>query len=136
MGGGNHSLFEGGKFGVGHIAEPLRDRIGRKMQIQGLRRAAVATVQKRRRGVVRVGAVYLVLVNSTKVSTAKPVYLRASTTRLGIGRRIRSRQVGSVFPRQYWRVFRPAARVCTATFYKPPLAGSVTTHLKGLLCVI
>jgi hypothetical protein len=35
--GGNHSLFEGGELGVGHVAEPFRDRIGRKMQIQRLR---------------------------------------------------------------------------------------------------
>jgi hypothetical protein len=47
--GGNHPLFEGGELGVGHVAEPFRDRIGRKMQIQGLRWAAIAAVQKRRR---------------------------------------------------------------------------------------
>jgi hypothetical protein len=29
--GGDHPLFEGGKFGVGHVAEPFRDRIGGKM---------------------------------------------------------------------------------------------------------
>ena len=32
--GGNHSLFEGGELSVGHIAEPFRDRVSRKMQIQ------------------------------------------------------------------------------------------------------
>ena len=40
--GGNHSLFEGGELGVGHVAEPFRDRIGRKMQIQRLRWPAIA----------------------------------------------------------------------------------------------
>ena len=34
---GNHSLFEGGEFGVGHVAEPFRYRVSRKMQIQRLR---------------------------------------------------------------------------------------------------
>jgi hypothetical protein len=41
-----------GEFSVGHVAEPFGNRIGRKMQIQGLRRAAVATVEKRRRRVI------------------------------------------------------------------------------------
>jgi hypothetical protein len=27
----NHPLLEGGELGVGHVAEPFRDRIGRKM---------------------------------------------------------------------------------------------------------
>ena len=42
--GGNYSLFEGGEFGVGHIGQPFRDRIGRKMQIQGLRWTAITAV--------------------------------------------------------------------------------------------
>src|SRR4029077_15665749 len=45
---------------------------------------------------------------------------------------IGSRQVGSVSRRQYGRVFRPAARVCTAAFHKPTLAGPVTAHLESL----
>ena len=43
-------VVRGRRLSVGHIAEPFGDRIGRKMQIQGLRWAAVAAVQKRRRG--------------------------------------------------------------------------------------
>ena len=35
---------------VGHVAEPFRDRIGRKMQIQRLRGATITAVQKCRRG--------------------------------------------------------------------------------------
>jgi hypothetical protein len=46
-GGGNHRLFEGGELGVGHVAEPFRYSIGRKVQVQGLRWAAVAAVQQR-----------------------------------------------------------------------------------------
>jgi hypothetical protein len=78
--GGNHSLFEGGELSVGHIAEPFRYRVSRKMQIQGLRWAAIAAVQKRRRG----GEACRILsfVRSTSVSTAKPENLRASITRL------------------------------------------------------
>jgi hypothetical protein len=40
----NHSLFEGGELGVGHVAEPFRNCIGRKMQIQRLRCATVTAV--------------------------------------------------------------------------------------------
>ena len=40
----NHPRLEGGELSVGHVAEPFRDRIGRKMQIQGLRRAAITAV--------------------------------------------------------------------------------------------
>jgi hypothetical protein len=29
--GGNHSLFEGGKLGVGHVAEPFGDRLGNQI---------------------------------------------------------------------------------------------------------
>ena len=47
--GGNHPRLEGGELGVGHIAEPFRDRIGGKMQIQRLRWAAITAVEKRRR---------------------------------------------------------------------------------------
>jgi hypothetical protein len=50
--GSDHSLFEGGELGVGHVAEPFRDRIGRKVQIHALCRPAVAAIQKRRRGSV------------------------------------------------------------------------------------
>ena len=32
-GGGNHSLFEGGKLGVGHVGQPFGDRVGRKVQV-------------------------------------------------------------------------------------------------------
>ena len=32
--GGNHPLLEGGELGVGHVAEPFGNRIGRKMQIE------------------------------------------------------------------------------------------------------
>jgi CubicO group peptidase (beta-lactamase class C family) len=60
------------------------------------------------------------LVNSTKVSIAKAENLRASTTRLGIGRR--SAAVGSGRIPAYWRVFRPTRRVSAAAFYKPTLA--------------
>ena len=85
--GGNHSLFEGSELGVGHVAEPFGYCVGRKMQVQRLRWATITAVEKRRRGVVARRAGYLVLVNSTKVSTAKPEYLRVSPTRLGVGRR-------------------------------------------------
>ena len=38
---GDHSLFESGKLGVGHVAEPFRDRIGRKMhELEGPRRTS------------------------------------------------------------------------------------------------
>jgi hypothetical protein len=37
--GGNHSLFEGGELSVGHIAEPFRYRVSRKVEVQGLRLA-------------------------------------------------------------------------------------------------
>jgi hypothetical protein len=40
----DHPRLEGGELGVGHIAEPFGDRVGRKMQIQRLRRAAIAAV--------------------------------------------------------------------------------------------
>jgi hypothetical protein len=138
-------LFEGGELGIGHVAEPFRDRIGGKVQIQGLRRPAIAAVQKRRRGIVarriRVAVIrqlnqcincqareptgfYHYVVDGPTVCTScirsefrrvfrpaarvpaltfdktgflaafacwvidpKPEYLRASTTRLGIGRR-------------------------------------------------
>jgi hypothetical protein len=45
-------LFEGGEFGVGHVAEPLRDRIGRKMQIERLRWATRREGEMRRATVV------------------------------------------------------------------------------------
>jgi hypothetical protein len=48
--GGDHPLFESGELGVSHIAEPFPNRIGRKMQIQRLRWATIAAVQKGRRG--------------------------------------------------------------------------------------
>jgi hypothetical protein len=37
-------LFEGGELGVGHVGQSFRYRIGRKMQIQGLRWATIAAV--------------------------------------------------------------------------------------------
>jgi hypothetical protein len=40
----DHPRLEGGEFSVGHVAEPFRDRIGRKMQIQGLRWTAITAV--------------------------------------------------------------------------------------------
>jgi hypothetical protein len=40
----DHPRLEGGELSVGHVAEPFRDRIGRKMQIQRLRRATITTV--------------------------------------------------------------------------------------------
>jgi hypothetical protein len=36
--------LEGGELGVSHVAEPFRNRIGRKMQIQGLRQATITAV--------------------------------------------------------------------------------------------
>ena len=77
--GGNHSLSEGGEFGVGHVAEPFRNRVGRKMKVQGLRRAIAAAK--------RVESAWLSRVSSTRVSTAKPENLRASITRLPTVRR-------------------------------------------------
>ena len=46
--GGNHSLFKGGELSIGHVAEPFGDRVSRKVQIQRLRWATIAAVQKRR----------------------------------------------------------------------------------------
>jgi hypothetical protein len=40
----DHPRLKGGKFGVGHVAEPFRYRVGRKVQIQGLRWTAVTAV--------------------------------------------------------------------------------------------
>ena len=46
----DHPRLKGGELGVGHVGQPFRNRISRKMQIQGLRWATITAVQKRRRG--------------------------------------------------------------------------------------
>ena len=73
-----------------HVAEPFRDRIGRKMQIQGLRRPAVAAIQKRCRGgeACQIGVVVLRKFNQcVDRQTRKLAGLRASVTKLPTVRR-------------------------------------------------
>ena len=129
--GGNHPRLEGGEFGVGHVAEPFGDRIGRKMQIQGLRWSTITAVQERRRGVVarRIGVVVLRKLNQG-VDRQGGV-LAGLDHQVGDRPAICNRRVGSV-PRRYWRVFRSAGRVSTAALHKPTLACFVC-HLSSSL---
>jgi hypothetical protein len=48
--GGNHPRLEGGKLGIGHIAEPFGDRVGRQVEVERLRRATITAVQQLHRG--------------------------------------------------------------------------------------
>jgi hypothetical protein len=43
----DHPRLKGGEFSIGHVTEPFRNRIGRKMQIQRLRRPSVEVLSQR-----------------------------------------------------------------------------------------
>ena len=117
-------MFEGGELSVGHVAEPFRDRVGRKMQIQGLRWTAIAAIQKRRgggearrRGIVvlckfdqgvdcqarKLAGFYHQVANGPAACTVWVVRIRS----------------------KFRRVFRSAGRVSTVAFYKTAFARSI-----------
>jgi hypothetical protein len=123
--------LEGGKFSVGHVGQPFRNCIGRKMQIQGLRRAAITAVQKRRGGgeACRIRVVVLRKFNQCiDHQTRKPASLyhqiaNGSTVCAVWVVRIRS---------EFRRAFRSAGRVSTVAFDKTAFARSV--HHNSLTC--
>ena len=124
-------MFESGELGVGHVAEPFRYRVSRKMQIQGLRWAAIAAVQKRRRGseACRIRVVVLRKFNqcvdrqARKLASLYHQVANGPTVCTVWVVRMRSKPS---------RVFRPAGRVSTVAFYKIALACSITAHFESL----
>ena len=116
----NHPRLEGGELSVGHVTEPFRYRVSRKMQIQGLRWAAIAAVQKRRRGgeACRIRVVVLRKVNqcvdrqARKLASLYHQVTNSPTVCAGWAVRIGG---------EFRRAFRPAARVSTAALYNQPL---------------
>jgi hypothetical protein len=128
----DHPRLEGGEFSVGHVAEPFRDRIGRKMQIQRLRWPAITAVQKRRRGVkaCRIRVVVLRKVNqcidrqTRKLAGFYHQVANGPTVCAVWVVRIRS---------EFRRPFRPAGRVSTVAFYKTAFARSDSPQQPNLL---
>ena len=128
----DHSLFEGGELSVGHVAEPFRDRLGRKMQIQGLCWATITAVQKRCRGSeacrIRVG-ILRKFHQGVDRQTRKPAgfyhqVANGPTVCAVWVVRIRS---------EFRRPFRPAGRVSTVAFYKTAFARSDSPQQPNLL---
>ena len=119
--GSDHSSFEGGEFSVGHVAEPFRDRIGRKMQIQRLRWPAITAVQKRRRGVKACRIRVVVLRKVNQCIDRQTRKLAGFYHQVANGPAVCAAWVVGIRS-EFQRVFRPAARVSTTAFFRPQRA--------------
>ena len=129
--GGNHPRLEGGELGVGHVAEPFGNRIGRKMQIQRLRWVSITAVQKRCRGGEACRIRVSVLRKFNQGVDRQTRILAGFDHQVANGPTICTVwivRIRSEF-QQYWRGFRQTRRIPALALLEPSPACSVTAHL-------